>query len=132
MISMTLGIILHEGGTTSDELVSSFIDLHFKQLKTAVASVFAGTADTAANVNKFGMKLEDMGICHICCTGHVLQLTCKLCYEKTMSNTFDDQFVVSVKKARDVGKFFNSSTQAKETLLKKQTFLQRQAQRCCG
>ena len=123
MISMTLGIILHEGGTTSDELVSSFIDLHFKQLKTAVAVVFAGTTDTTANMNKFGMKLEDLGICHIYCTDHVLQLTCKLCYEKAMSNTFGDQFVVSVKKARDIVKFFNSSTQAKEKLLKKQALL---------
>jgi hypothetical protein len=41
------------------------------------------TTDTTANMNTFGKKLEEMGVCHVYCTVHVLQLTCKQeLYEK--------------------------------------------------
>jgi hypothetical protein len=34
-------------------------------------------------MNTFGKKLEEMGVCHVYCTVHVLQLTCKQeLYEK--------------------------------------------------
>ena len=62
-----------------------FIDAHVnKKVKTAgVAKIFAVTTDTTANMNTFGKKLEEMGVCHVYCTVHVLQLTCKQeLYEK--------------------------------------------------
>jgi len=120
---MTLGVVLNKERTASDERVASFVDFHFEQLKNAVARVFMTTTDTTDNINWFGMKLEDIGICHTDCTDHVIKLTCKICCEKATSNAFGGPFVVSVKEGRDIVKFFNSSTQAKEKLLKKQALL---------
>jgi len=117
------GVVLHKDRTASEARVASFVDLHFEQLKNAVARVFVRTTDTTDNNSWFGMKLEDMGICQTDCTDHVIKLTCNICHEKAMSNAFGDPFVVSVKEARDIVKFFNSSTQAKEKHIKKQALL---------
>jgi len=121
--SMSLGMFLHKGRTTSDELQKSFIDLHLNKLKLSATKVFSFTTDTTGNMNSFGRKLEDIGIAHIYCTDHVLQLTCKQCYEKTMEETFGPDFVGSVEKARSIVTFFNQSCQALEKLKKMQVTL---------
>jgi hypothetical protein len=36
--------------------------------------------DTTGNMSKFGRFLEDMGVSHIFCADHVLQLTAKKAY----------------------------------------------------
>ena len=123
MNSLNLGMMLHSGGTRTEDLVVSFLDLYFNKLKTKVAKIFAGTTDTTASMNKFGMMLEAMGITHVYCTDHNLQLTCKLCYEGSMDDTFGAAFVDSVKKARKLVGFFNHSTQALEKLHQKQAVL---------
>ena len=116
--SMALGMFLHEGKSTAPDLEKAFVDTCLKELKVKVGNIFAGTTDTTANMNSFGQLLEDMGIEHVYCTDHVLQLTCKQCYDSVVE-TFGPGSV-SVTKARAIVTFFNSSTQATEKLKKKQ------------
>jgi hypothetical protein len=80
--SLGLGMFLHEGGNTAEKLAMDFADLHINKVKTSEAKIFAVTTDTTSNMNKLGGKLEEVGVCHVYCTDHVLQLTCKRLYEK--------------------------------------------------
>ena len=56
------------------------------------------------------------------CTDHILQLTCKLCYDvpKKLADTIGKDYAASVTKARALVSYFNSSTQAAELLHKTQ------------
>jgi hypothetical protein len=123
--SLALGMFLHEGGSTSDKLALDFVELHYNKLKTSDAKIFAITTDTTSNMNKFGEKLEGMGVSHIYCTDHVLQLTCKKLYEKKaeLDQLLGNDFADSVTKARALVTFFNQSTQALEKLKKAQLAL---------
>lgn len=114
----TLGMFLHQGGTTSANLDAAYEDLKEVRLKlNGVADIFAATTDTTANMNKFGIALEERGVHHVYCTDHVLQLTCKLCYEKApAAGSFGEEFFASVQKARAIVSFINSSSQALEKL----------------
>jgi hypothetical protein len=105
-----------------------FIDAHVnKKVKTAgVAKIVAVTTDTTANMNTFGKKLEEMGVCHVYCTDHVLQLTCKqLYYEKKaqMEEALGVAYATSVTKARAIVSHFNQSTQALGKLKNAQSVL---------
>ena len=114
--SVSLGIFLHEGRTTAEELLSAFVDI-WSDLDLTAVEILSVTTDTAANMNKVGTFMEEKGIAHVCCTDHNLQLTCKLlCSDET----FDGQGWESIKKARNVVSFINKSTQANEKLKQKQ------------
>lgn len=113
--SRTLGMFLHKGGTKGKELEKSFLDMHREELKLDKAKLFAVTTDTTANMNKFGMLLEERGVTHVYCIDHVLQLTAKLCYDHAVA-TFGEAYAKSVQKARDIVTFLNNSTQALEKL----------------
>jgi hypothetical protein len=121
--SLGLGMFLHEGGTTAEKVAMDFVDLHINKVKTSGAKIFAVTTDTTSNMNKFGGKLKEMGVCHVYCTDHVLQLTCKLLYEKKedLDEALGPDFAGSVTKARALVSFFNQSTQALEKLKKAQS-----------
>lgn len=124
--SLALGMFLHEGETNAEKLAMDFVDLHFNKVKASEAKIFAVTTDTTANMNKFGQELEGMGICHVYCTDHVLQLTCKLLYEKKkgdLEEVLGPDYARSVTKARAIVSFFNQSTQALEKLKKAQSTL---------
>ena len=69
-------------------------------------------------MNAFGLKLEYVGVGHVYCTDHVLQLTAKLCYEKDGEAFGHQSYIESVKKARAIVTFFNKSSQALEQLHK--------------
>jgi hypothetical protein len=43
-------------------------------------NIVACVTDTTGNMSKFGRLLEDMGVSHIFCAAHVLQLTAKKAY----------------------------------------------------
>ena len=93
-----------------------------------MAEVWAGTTDTTANMNKFGMEMEGKGIWVCYCTDHVLHLTCKLCYDDTqtgrsVAGTIGAEFALSVKIARDLVSFFGRSPQATEKLKRTQRAL---------
>ncbi|CAB9520830.1 zinc finger, BED-type containing 1 [Seminavis robusta] len=122
--NVDLGIFLHEGDTTAEELEKSFLELSIEKLNLGVAKVFAGTTDTTGNMNSLGMKWErNQNIAHVYCTDHVLQLTCKLCYNdktKKAVDAFGEEFVGCVNKARAIVKFVNNSSQALEKLKKHQ------------
>lgn len=120
--NLSLGIFLHEGGSTANDLEKSFISLCLDKVKLNGIKIFACTTDTTANMNSFGMKLERMGVAHVYCTDHVLQLTCKLCYTEA-EETFGMPYATSVQKARAVVTFFHKSTQATEKLKNKQKAL---------
>ena len=64
-------------------------------------------------MNKFGLKLEEMGNPHICCTDHVLNLTAKLAFN---GGNFAEFEALALKKFQKLVGFFNSSTQATERL----------------
>jgi hypothetical protein len=114
--NFALGIFLHEGGTDGDKLAMDSIDAHVNKVKTAgVAKIFAVTTDNIANMNTFGKKLEEMGVCHVYyCTDHVLQLTCKQLYEKKaqMEKALGAAYATSVTKGRAIVSHFNQSTQS--------------------
>jgi hypothetical protein len=121
--NMPLGIFLHEGGSTAAELEISFLDLCLNKVQLSDAKIFAITTDTTSNMNSFGMKLKkNLKIEHVYCTDHVLQLTCKSCYTDA-TETFGEQYVQAVKKAKAIVNFFHKSTQATEQLKKKQSSL---------
>ena len=122
--NLNLGIHLHEGGTKAEELEFSFLELVLNKLKLSKCKLFAATTDTTANMNKFGVLLEDRGVSHLYCTDHVLQLTAKLCYEKKnknnvgLSDVIGQTFTIALTKARKIVSFINKSSQAKTKLLK--------------
>ena len=119
MNSVTLGMFLHEGRSTSEALAASFVNT-WKSIGMEGVKVQAGTTDTEAAMNQFGMELEGAGISHIYCTDHVLQLTAKLVYSDESLNQEGAQ---AVKKARGIVTFINKSTQANEKLKQKQTVI---------
>lgn len=117
--SLPLGICLQEGRTRSAELDLELVRLWYNKLKMGAAKIFAITTDTTANMNSFGIMLEGKGIHHIYCTDHVLQLTCRMCYDDP-ADAFGEAFADSVDKARKIVKFFSQSTQAAAKLKQKQ------------
>jgi hAT family dimerisation domain. len=120
MHSIDLGLYLHSGASNADRLEEGFLGLLFDNLNLSGVKIFAVTTDTTANMNSFGKKLENHGICHVYCTDHVLQLTCKLCYSQSTFGAYAE----SVEKARNVVNHFGKSTQAVEHLKKKQKLLE--------
>ena len=110
----SLGIFLHEGGSTSEELFDKFLKLILNKLKLSTSQLFAVTTDTASPMNKFGFMLEEMKTFHVYCTDHLLHLTCKLCYD--LDDTIGPRYAAAVTKARALVSYFNSSTQAAEKL----------------
>ena len=55
-----LGMFLHEGGSTSEELLEKFISIILNKIKLSTANLFAVTTDTASPMNKFGSLLMEM------------------------------------------------------------------------
>ena len=61
--------------------ISSFLQVSLECVCHASAKLFAGTSDTTANMNKFGVELEASVVYHGYCSDHNMQLTCKICYD---------------------------------------------------
>ena len=80
--SCTMGCWLHEGGSTAEDLRDAFLINLFKdcQFDLKKVNMVACVTDTTGNMSKFGRLLEDMGVSHIFCAAHVLQLTAKKAY----------------------------------------------------
>ena len=77
-----LGCWLHEGGSTAEDLREAFLMNLFKdcEFEPGKVNIVACVTDTTGNMAKFGTLLESMGISHIFCADHVLQLTAKKAY----------------------------------------------------
>jgi hypothetical protein len=135
--SCTMGCWLHEGGSTADDLRDAFLINLFKDCNFDLRKVkiVACVTDTTGNMSKFGRRLEEMGVSHIFCADHVLQLTAKKAYLDSWFNagtngvTLNDAEMLdleevhdldTMKKARRLVEHFSKSTQQLEKLLKQQ------------
>jgi hypothetical protein len=96
-------------------------------------NIVACVTDTTGNMSKFGRLLEEMGVSHIFCADHILQLTAKKAYLNGWFNagtngvTLNDAEMLdldevddldTMKKARRLVEHFNKSIQQLEKLLK--------------
>jgi hypothetical protein len=75
-----LGCWLHEGNSLGDTLRDEFLLNLFTRYNFDKLHIVAVVSDTTGNMNKFGMKLQELNIPHIYCTDHVIQLTAKKAY----------------------------------------------------
>jgi hypothetical protein len=74
-----LGCWLHEGNLLGSTLRDKFLLNLFARYDFDKLNIIAVVSDTTGNMNKFGMKLQELvSIPHIYyCTDHVIQLTAK-------------------------------------------------------
>ncbi len=124
----TMGCWLHEGGSTAEDLREAFLINLFEDCNFDLGkvSIVACVTDTTGNMSKFGRLLEDLGVSHIFCADHVLQLTAKKAYVDSWFNaatnevTLDDaemlvldevQDLDTMKKARYLVEHFSKSNQ---------------------
>jgi hypothetical protein len=125
--SLKLGCFLHEGSSDSMHVLSDFAEKLFMKCGFDKANIISVTTDTTGNMDRFGKLLEKLGIQHIYCTNHVLNLTAKKAYEDSSQDSGvldDEEYLVedskTIKKARALVKLFSKSTQKKDELLSKQ------------
>jgi hypothetical protein len=82
--SCTMGCCwLHEGGSSTEDLRDAFLIHLFRddcKFDLNKMNIVACARDTTGNMNKFSRLLEDLGVSHIFCADHVLQLTAKKAY----------------------------------------------------
>jgi hypothetical protein len=133
----TMGCWLHEGGSTAEDLRDDFLINLFKDCKFDLkkVNIVACVTDTTGNMSKFGRLLEEMGVSHIFCADHVLQLTAKKAYLDSWFNaatnevTLDDaemlvldevQDLDTMKKARRLVEHFSKSNQQLAKLIEQQ------------
>jgi hypothetical protein len=91
--------------------------------------------DTTGKMSKFGRLVEELGVNHIFCAGHVLRLTAKKAYLDSWFNagtngvTLNDAEMLdldevhdldTMKKARRLVEHFSKSNQQLEKLIKQQ------------
>ena len=135
--SCTMGCWLHEGGSTAEDLrdaflINLFTDCNFDLRKV---NIVACVTDTTGNMSKFGRLLEEMGVSHIFCADHVLQLTTKKAYLDSWFNaetnkvTLNDAEMLALdevhdldtmKKARRLVEHFSKSNQQLAKLIAQQ------------
>jgi hypothetical protein len=135
--SCNMGCWLHEGGSTAEDLRQAFLINLFKDCKFDLGKVniVACVTDTTGNMSKFGRLLEEMGVTHIFCADHVLQLTAKEAYldswfnARTNGVTLNDDEMLdldevhdldTMKKATRLVEHLSKSNQQLEKLLKQQ------------
>jgi len=128
-----MGCWLHEGGSSAEDLRDAFLINLFRDCKFDLGKVniVACVTDTAGNMSKFGRLLEEMGVSHIFCADHVLQLTAKKAYLDSWFNagpnhvTLNDDEILALnevhdldtmKKARRLVEHFSKSNQQLEKL----------------
>ena len=74
-----MGCFLHEGGTSGQAIKDDYLSKLFNELGLEQLHLAAMTTDTESKMNSFGIKLgRDLGIWHVYCSCHLLQLTAKL------------------------------------------------------
>jgi zinc finger BED domain-containing protein 1 (E3 SUMO-protein ligase ZBED1) len=123
LVSVPLGIFLHEGGSTAEELEKDFLKVWHETLKNGDANLFCATTDTTANMNSFGLRLEALGHHHVYCTDHNYHLTCKHAIKSENSNLplqLSDNLMESIDKAKAHVTYFNKSSQGLDKLKKAQ------------
>jgi hypothetical protein len=135
--SCTMGYWLHGGGSTADDLRDAFLINLFKDCNFDLrkVNIVACVTDTTGNMSKCGMLLEEMGVSHIFCADHVLQLTAKKAYldswfnagtngvtlnEAEMLDLDEVHDLDTMKKARHLVEHFSKSNQQLEKLIKQQ------------
>ncbi len=135
--SCTMGCWLHEGGSTAEDLRDAFLINLFKDCKFNLrkVNIVACVTDTTGNMSKFGRLLEGMGVSHIFCADHVLQLTAKKAYLDSWFNagtnevTLNDAEMLALdevhdldtmKKARRLVEHFSKSNQQLAKLIEQQ------------
>jgi hypothetical protein len=135
--SCTMGCWLHEGGSTADDLRDAILSNLFKDcyFDLRKANIVACVADITGNKGKFGRLLKEMGVSHIFCADHVLQLTAKKAYLDSWFNAGTNGVILNdtdmldldevhdldtMKKARHLVEHFSKSSQQLEKLIKQQ------------
>jgi hypothetical protein len=108
--SCTMGCWLHERGSTAEDLREAFLINLFKDCNFDLGKVnfVACVTGTTGNMSKFGRLLEEMGVSHILCADHVLQLTAKKAYLDSWFNagtngvTLDDAEMLDLDEVHDL------------------------------
>jgi len=124
--SVPLGVFLHEGGSNAEELEKEFLKTWsdiFKQDNRV--NIFSTTTDTTGNMNSFGMRMEKLGIHHLYCTDHVMDLSAKLVIRSKKNHRLEEavgeELVESIDKARAHVKHLNKSPKGLAKLKSLQT-----------
>jgi hypothetical protein len=124
-------------GSTAEDLRDAFLIDLFKDCKLNLrkVNIVACFTDTTGNMSKFGRLLEGMGVRHIFCADHVLQMTAKKAYldswfdAGTNEVTLNDAEMLSLdevrdldtmKKARHLVEHFGKSNQQLAKLIERQ------------
>jgi len=115
------GCFLHEGGTSSQAIKDDYLSKLFTELGLEQLCLAAMTTDIESKMNSFGIKLgRDLGIWHVYCSCHLLQLTAKLACDDSNYGLYEDGSVCQViSKCRAIVHHFRSSTQAAAKLASK-------------
>jgi hypothetical protein len=124
---LKLGCFLHEGSSDSEHVLSDFAEKLFMKCGFDKANIIALAMDITGNMDKFGWLLAKVGIHHIYCTDHLLNLMAKKAYEDSSQDSEelddDEHLVENIKKMRKVCAFvklYLKSTKKKDELLSKQ------------
>ena len=117
LVSHELGCILHEGRTRAEDCYNDLIEKLWNDCHLGSINITAVVSDSAANLNKFGAKLEETNISHIYCTDHIIQRTVVKAHSDDL---FGETFQKPLEKAKGLVGYFNGSSQATEALIKQQ------------
>lgn len=119
--NVVLGCFLHEGESTSDDVLDDFAVKLFQNCGFKDLKVSAVVTDTTGNMNLFGQMLEDLKIPHIYCTDHILHLIAKKAFYA--KNTKQCNSYSVMKKLKELVKHFHASPKNTEELCKAQKVL---------
>ena len=129
-----LGCFLHDKDSRSATLLDDFLEKLFRECNLENCKITAVVSDTTSCMNNFGRLLENLGIHHIYCTDHVLQLTSKMAFNdanyapQNIENQDDpddmDNEHQAMKKCRSLVEFFSKSAQNTRQLKEQQKLLQ--------
>lgn len=119
--NVVLGCFLHEGESTSDEVLDDFAVKLFQECGFDNLNISAVVTDTTGNMNLFGQMLEDLKIPHIYCTDHVLHLSARKAFY--LKNTASCNSYQVMKKVKDLVKHFHLSPKNTDELCKAQKSL---------
>jgi hypothetical protein len=76
-------------------------------------NIVACVTDTTGNMSKFGRLLEDLGVSHIFCADHVLQLTAKKAYLDSWFNATPNEDPLNDAEMLDLGEVQDLNTMKK-------------------
>ena len=123
--SIVLGIFLYSlDDSRSKSLLVDFLLQLFEEFGFDELNVLSCVSDTTSSVNKFGIYLIDLGIEHVYCTDHVIQLTAVLAFDDKQYRLSEDDSEVDnlrledlldkdfsvLKKARALVRYLKKST----------------------